>query len=575
MGRMWMFWILYLLALSAQSTSGIRTLNSTRDLADNNIAFGKTFPRHGLKLLYWLTHDLQCDQNNVIQLRNLEQQENMNLDSRPYGFHMYCNREECLPPSLNPYYTLGNLNNLKFPHTIELPSYVRDDYDNNRNNRLSNRDRVVVEVDTPSTEDTPRRVIAVYITEHYDQQNTYRLSPQLLREIRSITSQEEFFRQAGYDFDGLKKYYSKNFNCKFPDERSSIIRHFQHSVPGCNTHEVVSLEVTSSDTANARITWSNIPDTTLSKNLYVRLFANMDSTECLSSFRVTEPSGSIDTSVRLDNRLQVRLRECRFDMSWFGTDIWNGPEFDDANKKLPTQVLGYNASLQLFVREGKACARLYISGAFSDWRSTFYYAWVGFYQSSGDGHSSYGTWQWATKFNKNTQTQIKEQHTSLIYEYDSGLDVGPGFQARFFLQKPVGSVLAFTVPWGREATKQIHNNVGGYDASLHLTASGGYALARLYIKRDFTNWGDAFYYSWVGFYESSSKQNSSYYTYQWVTKFTQNEEQCTEEYLAYDYTSSMTIGLWEEARFFLTKDYSTMIGRAELDLNPPLLSGCG
>lgn len=305
------------------------------------------------------------------------------------------------------------------------------------------------------------------------------------------------------------------------------------------------------DKANARITWSGIPDTIRRKNLFVRLFGNMDSSKPLYSFSVGEQeSGSIDTSVPLDNRLQARLMECKGLIEAY---VWWGHEFDEANKKLPTEVFGYNARLQLFVKNGKACARLYINKDLSDWTQTFDYSWVGFYKNSDAGHSSHDTWQWATKFNLQKHPE-EEQHTSLTYEYESGVDIQHGFQVRFFLQKPVHSILAHTVPWGEETVREIKSNVQGYDASLRLIADGCQVLARIYIKRDFTDWKKKFAYSWVGFYQHDFDQSSSYTTWQWVTEFKVNENMFTVEYMAYDYTSSLAVDPQVGARFFLKQD---------------------
>ncbi|XP_048106571.1 uncharacterized protein LOC125299365 isoform X1 [Alosa alosa] len=569
MGRMRILWILYLLSLSGLNTSDIRKLNTIEDLADNNIGFGKTYARHGLFLLYWLTHALVFNQNNnAIQLIDTctsnGEQRNINIYMRDYGLHRFNNYENFPIPSDSEYryLTVGNINQRTYSGVTYFPNYVTVDF-NNRPFAESNLDRLILQ----THRNNPRTILRVFITEHYNE-NIYEISPQLLEEIRKFQNLDDFLLKAGYNFETRPE-------CS---RRGNQGKRRRRSDPEC-TREVVMLEVRSSATANAKITWSNIPSTTLRKNLFVRLFADMDSTKPLYSFSVGQQSGSIDTSVPLDNRLQARLSECNNYFCWSESVIWRSSEFDDANRKFPAEVVGYDASLQLFVKKGKACARLYINKAFTDWRDSFYKAWVGFYKSSNDGHSSYETYQWATKFNENTQKQTEEEeHTYLIYEYDSGLAVQQGFQARLFHQKPVLSVRAHTVPWGEEAIRKIQNNVGEYGASLQLTAGSDddscKALARLYIKRDFTDWKNTLTNSWVGFYKSSSDCSSSYTTYQWVTSFVRNDEKCTEEYMAYDYTSSMTVDHGVEARFFLSRDYSSRIGQAVLDVNQRLIYAC-
>lgn len=50
-----------------------------------------------------------------------------------------------------------------------------------------------------------------------------------------------------------------------------------------------------------------------------------------------------------------------------------------ANSKYPVDIKGRDARLQLYVKNGKACARLYIRKTFTNWENQFYNSWVGLY----------------------------------------------------------------------------------------------------------------------------------------------------------------------------------------------------
>lgn len=204
MGRDRILCFLFLLSLSVHGTSNIKILNTIRDLADNNIDFGKTPPRHGLKLLYWLAHSMAIDQNDVMQLEIMGQR-------KDYDIHPFKNIEQIFS-SGHFYYTLGNLGKIAVG---KLPCYVTKDY--NRNIPNSNRDRIVIQ----TLENTPTRVTRLYITQHphksnsYDRRHTYEISSQLIREIQNMEL-EEFLRQIGYPSEPVDDHPS-NFKGNPPD----------------------------------------------------------------------------------------------------------------------------------------------------------------------------------------------------------------------------------------------------------------------------------------------------------------------------------------------------------------------
>lgn len=129
--------------------------------------------------------------------------------------------------------------------------------------------------------------------------------------------------------------------------------------------------------------------------------------------------------------------------------IFTTTEFDGTNGEPPTPLPGFEASLQLFVEDGHASARLYIQKSFADWRDTFRGAWVAIYRDPSMEDSSYtrDQWEWVSKFHRN---ESKETPEVLVYEYKSILKVAPGVQARFFLRKDCSTLKATTAPWRGE-----------------------------------------------------------------------------------------------------------------------------
>ncbi|XP_071015454.1 uncharacterized protein [Oncorhynchus clarkii lewisi] len=113
-------------------------------------------------------------------------------------------------------------------------------------------------------------------------------------------------------------------------------------------------------------------------------------------------------------------------------------------------AFGYkpNASLQLFVKDGKACARLYVKKSFTDWKEKFNNSWVGFYSSEKNNTNEYNTyqWQWAVKFSEESRSDWKDIPEYDVYVYRSSMPMSPGVQARFMLEK-FGGEKARTPPW--------------------------------------------------------------------------------------------------------------------------------
>lgn len=197
----------------------------------------------------------------------------------------------------------------------------------------------------------------------------------------------------------------------------------------------MKLQVMTGNNGNARIHWNRIPVDLLYEGVMVVLFKNDQDEEASKTFKqIDSASGSYDTSVPLNAGLQVRLHKTsRWCCFWtkVGHEIHRGGEFGNPKVQNPVSIRGYDASLELFVKDGKACARLYVKKTFTEWRSAFKKAWVGFYSSAHKATGDYETWQWqwATKFKECTADWF-----DYVYEYQSSMKIAPGVQARFIIK---------------------------------------------------------------------------------------------------------------------------------------------
>lgn len=113
-----------------------------------------------------------------------------------------------------------------------------------------------------------------------------------------------------------------------------------------------------------------------------------------------------------------------------------------ADSKSPIDINGYDALLQLFIKDNKACARLYIKKSFTDWESKFYYSWVGFYSDENTSKHDSKHWRSVKNFSKETRSDIPDYDA---YVYQSKMTMSPGVQARFLLSDKIEK--ARTLPW--------------------------------------------------------------------------------------------------------------------------------
>ncbi|XP_070989604.1 uncharacterized protein [Oncorhynchus clarkii lewisi] len=464
----------FILCLSLTSVCAVRgTLSSIKDL--KGIEFGHTSPRHGLMLLHWLANNIYNDNNGNMRL-------NFNPARRDYGFHFYRNADNPRPLPILPhqhesYYSLGNLVHNNNNDALALPDYVTRRFYNSRGHE-NNRDRVILRV--REEESNQFIVDEVYVTQHYppngntgtgyDPDNTYLVSFNLLTQIQ---------RLATIDRNDIPRIYNVEINHNSLQDLENIWGHtpgmalllaivlsFTFRAQSCRVtsqstlkHEhnvLIKLEVKTTYRGKARIIWSGIPKRLLDQGLMVVLHRNNNSdskSELDRSSVGGKASGSYNTSVPLNPGLQVRLRKevnNWWNYLWFGStigeEIWRCSEFHNANREIPVDINGHDASLQLFVKDGKACARLYVKKSFTAWKKTFHNSWVGFYSS--EGTLDYNTWQWAVKFSEESHSDWADIPGYDVYVYKSSMTMSPGVQVRFMLEK-YGGEKARTPPWER------------------------------------------------------------------------------------------------------------------------------
>ncbi|KAI4903126.1 hypothetical protein NFI96_007893 [Prochilodus magdalenae] len=471
-------------SLVLTSDAAIKPLKNIKHLKKHP-SFVKDFPRHGLMLLHWFASVVQIGDNGVIHL-NFDPAQG-SYGSQPFRTEIPDQNGERRAPSRSEsrYYTLGDLS---CGRARMLPFYVTQDFHNSKVSPQGNMDRLLIKVQNNS----PQRVDKVYVTQKgkgtgFDSSNTLEIGPQLLIQIQALRrniachgddprldfSPCEFLHHqqkaarvemmypktpglpwflslAGYNvdqrFNGLSTLFCSANNSN--DECCPA----EDNERQCPVHYRIKLEVTSTPRGYARITWSGIPESIARTEVNIGLYRASTGEEPLKEYPLNGRTfGCIDTVVPLNPGLQVHLlrseqvlRYLLFSSTQY-TSIWKGPEFDDANGVLPTRVRGYDMSLQLFAKDGYACARLYIRRSFVNWRNVFDNSWVGFYARSSDDSDKYSKYKWVVNFEQTSEESCPLDYD--VYESESSLAIGPGVQARLMLTNHIASEKARTVPW--------------------------------------------------------------------------------------------------------------------------------
>nr|XP_029544911.1 uncharacterized protein LOC115147059 [Oncorhynchus nerka] len=535
-------------------------LNSIQDLKDRVHPLSTS----QLSLLYWLASQIRnIDNNNIMTF-------NFDPTRGDYGSHHYNNRESVLPPlNIGKYYTLGNLN---FRNALEFPEYVTKEFLMSKKS-VNNRQRLILRAKWNTHTTMFITVDQVYLTQHYppdsrrgsayDPDNTYCITPNLLREIQTFQTlsatdiQNQYGIQIGptnQEEDALQRlaWFLKIINNleTFCNYNTKQRRPRAVSNEECDDLKI-KLEVKTTCKGTARISWDDIPKKHLNRDVFVVLYQNKDSEIQLDKTKTIEASGNFTTTAALNPGLQVRLHKSK--TIWLtkkitGEEIWRGLEFHDT-REIPVGIRGYDASLQLYVKDGKASARLYVRNSFTDWMDVFKRSWVGFYSNGNTGTSKCYTWQWAVYFSKEIRSDIPDYD---VYVYQSSMAMSPGVHARFILWKKSGEK-ARTSDWEIQRPAIINVNINGYDASLQLFVREGYACALLYIKKSFSDWESKFYYSWVGFYSNENKATMEYDKNKWQStiKFSKEIQSDIPDYDAYVYQSQRAMSPGVQARFIL------------------------
>ncbi|XP_059894910.1 uncharacterized protein LOC132447909 isoform X2 [Gadus macrocephalus] len=173
------FLVLFLSFLPTESTIGI--LNSINDL--KKIPFGQSVPKHSLVLLHWFANAIELSNNNRLKL-------NFDPNHGDYGAHQYGNFQGFLDllPFGHRYFTLGNIHFMNNNESRCLPNYYTNDLNYLLVGEELNRARIIFALSSQNT------IHRVYITQHYqadqgqgteyDPEHTYRISINLLRELR-------------------------------------------------------------------------------------------------------------------------------------------------------------------------------------------------------------------------------------------------------------------------------------------------------------------------------------------------------------------------------------------------------
>ncbi|KAM4605485.1 uncharacterized protein ACJ7VT_017718 isoform 2-T2 [Polymixia lowei] len=405
MGRSSLFVLCWALLASSfcQSvpTFQFPTINSIKDLS--RIEPGHVFPRHGLMVLYYLAMNVNIDQNDVIRI-------NIHPDRGDAGFHFYGDWEGLFPslPYGTTYYSLGNIN---LPRATELTERVTW----NSNQRPT---ELLREIQGLSLEE--------FLYEAGYQRNSYSQTCHILQSSALSLSKTS----SPSDTTAQSNVYGSTNSQMCPAQMANplpqVVLDYQ-----CGQ---INLEVKTTTKGYAQMKWDHIPLNLMDSSVNVQLYRYGQALQTVVIGSQT--FGTYDTSEYMNKDLQLNLVNK-------GEVIIRGPVTDDADGKVPVDIMGYDAALQMFTKDSYAGARLYIKKTFTDWKTKFYYSWVGFYEERFSSVSGYYTFQWITKFTKEADTDMDYD----IYSYCSSMAIHPLAQAQFVLTKSYDSVRAITLPW--------------------------------------------------------------------------------------------------------------------------------
>ncbi|KAJ0050804.1 hypothetical protein NL108_006165 [Boleophthalmus pectinirostris] len=445
-------WLLTLAALSC--VFGAKTfpkLNSTDDL--------NPIPEHNILLLHLLANHVSIDNNNNVY-------PDPDFDpTTDYGSHYYRNKEDLLDllPIGCRYYTIGNFmfnnNNNNRPNTCssskKVPSYVCKPKGLNTHN--TNRARILLCLNQYNS-----RIQQTYLTQHYewdrftprntayDPARTFEINPELLRELKQFSFSDDVAA-----LQRLRDQYNQNIDNRQLDEiirrwgreqaplglLMLLIKHFKRSNRSYGTAfsrsewqtcelQQIYVDVVTGYNGYANVVWRNVPQHYIDEGALLLLINNQMKQERKVYIKLRSTEGSYATDVSLDEGLHLRLH--KYESGWFYStvkgEICRGKDFQSPHA-VPIQNYNF-AKLQLFVRNGYSCFRLYIDDC-DEWKSRFPNSWVALYESDRDDTDNYYSkqWQWVKNFKQGSDSD--EYKT---FEYCTGTVVSPGLQARFMIE---------------------------------------------------------------------------------------------------------------------------------------------
>ncbi|XP_076869924.1 uncharacterized protein LOC143521185 isoform X2 [Brachyhypopomus gauderio] len=130
-------------------------------------------------------------------------------------------------------------------------------------------------------------------------------------------------------------------------------------------------------------------------------------------------------------------------------------------------------------------------------------------------------------YQEETELEVFPLHGRSYGTIDTSSPLNPGLQINLRFLRSADSFFYetnyYTRVWSgpkfNEANGVLPTIITGFDASLQLYTKGGYACARLYIRKSFTEWKYVSENSWVGLYKSTLDNNHKYKKYTWTGNF--------------------------------------------------------
>ncbi|KAJ0050795.1 hypothetical protein NL108_006149 [Boleophthalmus pectinirostris] len=339
----------------------------------------------------------------------------------------------------------------------KVPSYVCKPKGLNTPNM--NRARILLCVNQDGNDEY---ILKTYLTQHYEWDNctalntaydparTFEINPELLRELKQFSFNDDVAA-----LQRLRDQYNQNIDNRLLNEiiktwgreqaplglLISLIKHFRRmkrsygtafSTSEWQTCELqqIYVDVVTGYNGYANVVWRNVPQHYIDEGALLLLINNQMKQEIKEYIELTSTEGSYATDVSLDEGLQVRLH--KYESGWFlltvKDEICRGKDFQSPHA-VPIQNYNF-AKLQLFVRNGYSCFRLYIDDC-DEWKSRFPNSWVALYESDRENTDNYYSkqWQYVTYFKQGSDSD--EYKT---FEYCTGTVVSPGLQARFMIE---------------------------------------------------------------------------------------------------------------------------------------------